>query len=101
MVRRKQILDTSRLSPLTGERGSGRLCGLRNRGQHVDKLAQRTAGTASLMRGGWEPGSRVPKTERAEDAGVGLRAASQDRFGSSNSNKSAREARGHHTQHQS
>jgi hypothetical protein len=51
MARRKQSLDAGRLSHLTRERGSGRLCGLRNGEQHVDKLAQRTAGTASLRRG--------------------------------------------------
>ena len=53
--------------------------------------------------GAFRSGRRVPKTERAEDAGTGWGLTSpdptdQDRFGSPNSNKSAREARGHHTQ---
>ena len=49
------------------------------------------------------PGRRVPKTERADGAGAGVRACGygpedQDRIGSSNSNTTASEVRGHHTQ---
>ena len=49
------------------------------------------------------PGRRVPKTERADGAGAGVRACGygpedQDCIGSSNSNTTASEVRGHHTQ---
>jgi hypothetical protein len=66
-VRWKRSEGTPRLSPLTGECISGRLCGLRNREQHVDKLAQRTAG-------------RDPSWEGDRDCGVVCRRRSERRM---------------------
>src|SRR4051812_3332589 len=98
MARRKQSLDAGRLPPLTGERGSGRLCGLRNRGQHVDKLAQRTAGRAPFEKRGLGAWASCAEDGASGGCWGGPTGLGQDCFGSSNSNKSAREARGHHTQ---
>jgi hypothetical protein len=67
-VRRGRSRGTGRLSPLTRERGSGRLCGLRNGEQHVDKLAQRTAGADRLSATG---GERRTRESCAEDGASG------------------------------
>ena len=103
MARRERSRDSVCLSPLTSEPGSGRLCGLRIGEQHVDKLAQRTAGVATSKR--TEPRARASCAEdgasgwcwcEGRTERFGLRY--QDRFGSPNSNKSASDERGHHTQ---
>jgi hypothetical protein len=103
VARRGQSRELVRLSPLTSELGSGRLCGLRIGEQHLDKLAQRTAGVMSSF----EEGLRV-RASCAEDGasgwmlvrGVGFR-VQPERPGSIRlvqQQESQPDVRGHHTQ---
>src|SRR5215218_8463139 len=78
MARRERSRDITRSSPLTDELRSGRLCGLRNRERHVDKLAQRTAGGGVLL---GREGRRWARASCAEDGASESRSGLEFSFG--------------------